>query len=60
MNKIYIAIVVLFVTFSLLFLVSFLLDIPWIRYEISRELTVYLMMAIILAIGFLTFKNIFK
>jgi len=43
--------ITVFVTFAMVFLASMLLDIGWVKNEISRVLVVYFMMAMVLLIG---------
>src|SRR5690606_33707285 len=60
MNKIIISIIVTVITFGLIFGLSALLDIAWINSEVSRKITVYILMVICFGIGFITFKAIFE
>jgi len=60
MNKIIASLIVIVMTFIMIFAISALLDIAWIKSEIPRRIAVYLLMIICFLIGYLSFKAIFK
>lgn len=60
MNKTFLAVAIIIITVLLALGVSALLDLEWIKKELSREIVIYVLMVVIVVIGFITFRGIFK